>query len=59
MAVACRVLKVSRSGYYEWLARPPSARAVADAALGESIARVHYESRGTYGSPRVSLPSRR
>ena len=53
VAVACRVLRVSRSGYYEWLTRPASARAVADAQLGETIARVHYESRGTYGSPRV------
>ena len=26
VAVACRVLKVSRSGYYEWRHRPPSAR---------------------------------
>ena len=51
--MACRVLKVSRSGYYEWLTRPPSARAVVDAQLGETIARVHYDSRGTYGSPRV------
>jgi len=51
--VACRVLKVSRSGYYDWLKRPPSARTVADAALVETIEQVHYESRGTYGAPRV------
>jgi putative transposase len=51
--VACRVLKVSRSGYYEWLRRPPSARAVADDALIETIAKVHYDSRGTYGAPRI------
>jgi transposase InsO family protein len=51
--VACRVLKVSRSGYYDWLGRVPSARAVADAELSAVIARVHYDSRGTYGSPRV------
>ena len=31
VAVTCRVLKVSRSGYYEWRDRPPSARDVADA----------------------------
>lgn len=51
--MACRVLEVSRSGYYEWLTRPPSARAVADAQLGATITRVHYDSRGTYGAPRV------
>ena len=47
------MLEVSRSGYYQWLTRPPSARAVADAQLSETISRVHYESRGTCGSPRV------
>ena len=33
MAVTCRVLRISRSGFYEWNSRPPSARAVADASL--------------------------
>lgn len=51
--MACRVLKVSTSGYYDWLERPPSARAQADAVLVETIRDVHYESRGTYGAPRV------
>jgi putative transposase len=53
VAVACRVLGVSRSGYYDWVARPPSARAVRDAELVEVIQRVHYDSRCTYGAPRV------
>ena len=53
VAVACRVLKVSRSGYYDWANRPPSARAVEDARLTETIRRIHYDSRCTYGSPRV------
>ncbi|MBL8932388.1 MAG: IS3 family transposase [Kineosporiaceae bacterium] len=53
VAVACRVLEVSRSGYYEWHDRPESARAVADADLVETIRAVHEGSRGTYGSPRV------
>jgi len=51
--VACRVLKVSRAGYYEWRGRPASARQVADGQLVETIATVHHDSRGTYGSPRV------
>jgi putative transposase len=49
----CRVLGVSRSGFYAWRSRPPSARAAADAALTETIRRVHATSRGTYGAPRV------
>ena len=51
--MACRFLNVSKSGYYEWLARPPSPRAVADAALTATIRKVHLDSRGTYGAPRV------
>jgi putative transposase len=51
--VACRVLKVSRSGYYGWRDRLPSARATGDAELSRIIARVHYDARGSYGSPRV------
>jgi len=51
--VTCRVLAVSRSGYYDWLARPPSARDVADAYLLDVIIDVHAAARGTYGSRRV------
>jgi putative transposase len=51
--VACRVLNVSRAGYYEWRGRPASARQVADEQLVETITQVHHDSRGTYGSPRV------
>jgi putative transposase len=53
IAVACRVLKVSRSGYYEWAGRPLSPRAVADAALTVTIAEIHQMSRRSYGAPRV------
>jgi putative transposase len=53
VAVTCRVLGVSRSGYYEWRGRPASARTVADAALTQTIAQVHASSRATYGAPRV------
>ncbi len=47
------LLGVSRSGYYEWRGRPPSPRAVADAALSAVITEVHTASRATYGAPRV------
>ncbi len=49
----CRVLEVSRSGFYAWAAREPSPRAVADAALTGRIAEIHKDSLKTYGSPRV------
>jgi putative transposase len=53
VAVACRVLQVSASGYYEWRGRPPSPRSLADAALITQIREIHTISRGTYGVPRV------
>ena len=59
VAVMCRVLGVSRSGYYAWARRPPSERTVANAALTEEIRRVHAESDGTYGSRRVHAQLRR
>jgi putative transposase len=49
----CRVLGVSRSGYYAWKNRPPSERARFDAVLLEKIEIIHRNSRATYGVPRV------
>jgi transposase InsO family protein len=49
----CRVLRVSRSGYYAWRKRPPSIRSIRNAVLLEKIKAVHKKSRKTYGSPRV------
>jgi putative transposase len=51
--VACRLLEVSRSGYYEWKDRPPSVREQENELLLKHIEKVHAESRTTYGSPRV------
>ena len=48
-----RVLGVSRSGYYAWRGRPPSQRAIDDAALGARIKAFHQASHGTYGAPRI------
>jgi putative transposase len=53
VAVACRVLRVSTSGYYEWRGRAPSAREQTDRALSAQIVAIHQMSRGTYGAPRV------
>jgi transposase InsO family protein len=49
----CRVLGISRSGYYAWLKRPPSERERADHELALLIRATHQRSRGTYGSPRI------
>jgi putative transposase len=53
VATMCRVLEVSRGGYYAWLDRPRSARDAEDERLTRLIRVVHEESRGTYGVPRV------
>ena len=49
----CRVLAVSKAGYYAWRDRPASARERANRCLAVDIRAVHRRSRGTYGSPRV------
>ena len=49
----CRVLAVSKAGYYAWVQRPPSTHIADDAALAEAIKSIHEKSRRTYGSPRV------
>lgn len=49
----CRVLKVSKSGYYRWLNRTPSKRDRDDAMLTEKMRAIHTWSRGTYGAPRI------
>lgn len=53
VATMCRVLEVSTSAYYAWRRRAPSKRALANAALSERIRKIHRQSRGTYGAPRV------
>lgn len=50
----CRVLGVSPSGYYAWRRRPKSARARDDERLVLEVQEVHEQSRGIYGSPRVT-----
>ncbi len=53
ISLLCKVVGVSRSGYYAWLARPPSRRSREDAALIEKIRQIHQRSRQSYGYPRV------
>jgi putative transposase len=56
--VACRVLKTSRSGYYDWAARPEPARETENRQLVKMIKEIHEESRRSYGSPRVTAELR-
>ena len=49
----CRILGVSKSGFYAWQSRPPSRRALANEILTVQIKAIHERSRCTYGSPRV------
>jgi putative transposase len=49
----CRLIGVSRSGFYAWRNRPPSERSRFDAVLLERIETIHRNSRATYGAPRV------
>jgi putative transposase len=53
VSVLCRVLKVSRSGYYNWKDRPLSRRDQENVALMEKMREVHDRSRRTYAYPRV------
>ncbi len=54
IAVMCRALGVSKSGYYEWIKRPPSVRKINDEILTARIAQIHADSRETYGYRRVT-----
>jgi putative transposase len=58
ISVMCKTLKVSKSGFYGWRGRAPSARARADALLSEKIVHIHRDSRETYGAPRIHFELR-
>jgi len=51
--VMCRMLGVSRSGYYGWRDRAPSARTTANVALLHNVRRLQTRHQGRYGSPRM------
>ncbi len=55
----CRVLGVSRSGYYTWARRPPSPHSLRDDELAGLITEIHRRSRRTYGAPRIHAELRR
>lgn len=53
VSVMCHMLGVSRSGYYGWRDRPPSARMTANTVLLGDIRRIQARHSGRYGSPRM------
>jgi hypothetical protein len=53
VSMCCRLLGVSRSGYYDWARRVPCQRELADAWLTEKIKTIHTEHRKVYGAPRI------
>lgn len=50
VAAMCRVLQVSRSGYYDWIKRLPSQRSIESAILLKHIQAVHQQFRQAYGA---------
>jgi putative transposase len=53
VTIMCGVLGVSPAGYYAWRSRPESQRSAANRELVNDIRRVHRDTNGRYGSPRV------
>jgi putative transposase len=53
VGVMCRLLHISRSGFYAWLERPMSERDRTDLALTAKIEAIHRRSRDVYGSPSI------
>ena len=54
----CRMLQISRSGYYQWLHKPMSDRAIEDERLLVLIKSSYDASSGVYGAPRIFLDLR-
>jgi len=50
---ACKILRISRSGYYDYLHRRKSKRVIENEALAEMIADIFHENKGRYGARRI------
>jgi transposase InsO family protein len=53
IGLMCDVLKVGRTGYYDWIKREPSARDLENQMLSSKIEEIFLESRSTYGTRRI------
>jgi len=51
----CKVFKVSRSGYYNWLRSKPSKRNLENQLLLERIKGIYHDSKQRYGSPKIAM----
>lgn len=49
----CRVMRVSRSGFYAWRRRPKSKRAQEDEGLTRQLQAIYQQNRSIYGAPRI------
>jgi putative transposase len=58
LSLLCRVLEVSRSGYYRWLDRPQGVRAQQNAQLDQRLQKAFADNRRAYGSPRLTIELR-
>lgn len=54
VGLMCRLLAVSRSGYYDWKHRPLSDRGEANQLLANEIKRIFEDEKGRPGSPRIT-----
>lgn len=54
----CSVLKVSRSSYYNWLKRKPNKIDKENIYFANRIRKIYYDSKKTYGSPRITMALR-
>ena len=55
VTLLCDVLGVSPAGYYAWCSRSESRRSAANCDLVDDNRRVHHDTRGRYGSPRIHV----
>jgi putative transposase len=58
VALMCRMLEVSRAGFYAWRRRPLAARSRQDQMPAVTVAAIYREHHGRYGSPRVQMERR-
>ena len=58
VALLCRMLAVSRAGFYAWCGRPAAVRTRQDQELAVAVATIYAEHHGRYGSPRVQMELR-
>jgi len=58
IALMCRMLAVSRAGFYAWRRRPVARRTRQDGTLAVAVAAIYAEHHGRYGSPRVQMELR-